>query len=297
MLKIDVQNDKSELIQYNLPEMPIYINKLYLKIEHDFSLECHWHEDIEFVLVTLGELQYNINGKCITLKKGQGVFVNARQMHHGFSVGENECECITVIFHPSLIYPNEQFKLKYINPVINNKNLDFLVLSDETEWGGEVFNKLVEVYDTYSKDENSILELQSRFYGIWSVIYNNMPEEGYVQHGKEYKVIALKEMVAFIHTNFMQKITLSDISVAGKVCRSKCCKLFKEYLHQTPTDYLTAHRLRKAIKSLSEESEPMSEVAANAGFAGASYFSEIFKKNYNCSPSEYRRRLKTQKNK
>jgi AraC-like DNA-binding protein len=286
MLKIDVLNDKSELIQYNLPDMPIYINKLFAEIDHDFSLECHWHEDVEFVLVTHGQLQYNINGKCVTLGEGQGVFVNSRQMHHGFSVGKNVCECITIIFSTSLICPNDNFQFKYINPVTNNKNLEYMLLSDE------LFDKLLSVYDVYSKEADCIFELQSLFYGIWSVIYANMPTADVdVTPNREHNESSLKEMIAFIHMNYAHKLTLADISSAGKVCRSKCCNLFKEYLHQTPTDYLTVHRLRKAVVLLANKSEPMSEVAANAGFTGASYFAEIFRRHYNCTPSEYRNRV------
>ena len=289
-LEIDMLDDKSERIRYNLPDVPVFISKMFMDAEFNTSVECHWHSDVEFVLVTQGELQYNVNGECITLTQGQGVFVNAKQMHYGYTVGRNICEYTTVIFHPSLLCPSEHFEFKFVYPVINNDNFAFSLLSDETPWTKEIFNQLLTVYDIFERNNaDASLKLQSIFYDIWGLIYSNMPPASEAMPlNYEYNVASLKEMIDFIHTNYNEKLTIADISAAGRVCRSKCCGLFKEFLHQTPLDYLTAHRLRKAVNLLADKAIPLSEVYGNVGFNGMSYFAKVFREHYNCSPSEYR---------
>jgi AraC-like DNA-binding protein len=289
-LEIDMLDDKSERIRYNLPDVPIFISKMFMEAEYDTSIECHWHSDIEFVLVTYGELQYNINGEVITLRQGQGVFVNSKQLHYGYTTGGNVCECITVIFHPSLLCPSEHFEFKFVYPVINNNNFVFSLLSEGSPWSKVVFDRLVTAFDVFdSGDTDCVLKLQSIFYDVWGLIYGNMPPAAEsMPLNYEYNMSSLKEMIDFIHTHYTERLTLANISAAGKVCRSKCCGLFKEFLHQTPLDYLTTHRLRKAVNLLSDKTIPLSEVCGSVGFNGMSYFAKVFRVHYKCSPSEYR---------
>jgi AraC-like DNA-binding protein len=288
MLKLNFRKDNSEKVGYNLANLPVYISKVFVESNYDAAIECHWHDDVEFVLVTLGELQYNINGICITLKEGQGVFVNAKQTHYGFTVGKNICECVTVIFHPKLISPNEHIENNCIAPVIGNNNFTHAVLSAETPWTLNVFESLIKAREIFEQSSGGfILELQSLFCDVWSALCTNMPEPG-ISEQTCYDMNSFKDMIAYIHGNCTDKITLSDISAAGGVCKSKCCGLFKQYLHQTPLGYLTVHRLRLAVKMLEDKTISMNEIAAGSGFGGASYFAEIFRKHYRCSPTEFR---------
>jgi len=294
MLKISSRRDNSEQVYYNIEGVPMYIGKLFVETDYDSAVECHWHDEVEFVMVTHGQLQYNINGSCITIEQGQGVFVNSKQMHHGFTVGKNICECIIVIFHPALICPNEQIENACILPVIGNNNFTHAVLSaTKRGWTQRVFESLVKSHEVFEgKSSGFVLELQSLFYEVWANLYANMPEltaaNSTRQPHSDYNVGALKDMIAFIHSNYSDAITLDDICAAGSVCKSKCCSLFKKYLHQTPLNYLTTHRLRLAVKLLETQSVSVNEISDSAGFGGASYFAEIFRKRYHCSPTEYR---------
>lgn len=290
MLEIDLLSDNSERINYNLPGMPVFINKIWLAIDYDLAVECHWHDDVEFFLVTLGELNYNINGECIKLKRGEGLFINSRQLHYGFSYGKNECECICVIMHPMLLCLNEYMERNFIDPVIKNNRFSYAVLSQDITWTAQIFNNIFDIYEAYAqKEKSSTLTIQSLFHSTWALLYENMPIQNYKSENYcDYNLCSMKEMVNFIHKNYNKKISLSEIAASGKVCQSRCSAIFKRYLHESPIAYLTSHRLRKSIELLESTSVPITEIAVSAGFFGVSYFAETFRKHYGCSPSEYR---------
>ena len=82
---------------------PAYTIHKLLSHYPNYSAISHWHDDIEFLMIRSGQIQYNVNGKILTLEQGQGIFVNSRQMHYGFSESHRECEFFCILIHPMLL--------------------------------------------------------------------------------------------------------------------------------------------------------------------------------------------------
>jgi len=53
-------------------------------------------------------------------------------------------------------------------------------------------------------------------------------------------------------------------------------------------DFILHIRLRKATQSLKKTEKSITEIAINCGFADPTYFSTVFKRYYNQTPTEYR---------
>lgn len=79
-----------------------------------------------------------------------------------------------------------------------------------------------------------------------------------------------------------------NILNAGNVCRSKCCKIFKTYLYQTPIDFLNRYRLERGVEHIATSSVSITEIALACGFSSPSYFTEIFRQYKGYTPTEYR---------
>ncbi len=75
MLSVDMKDDRSEIVHYNFEKFPIYMRKALLSSYENFEAPPHWHDDIEFISVFRGEMNYNINGETVTVKQGDGIFV------------------------------------------------------------------------------------------------------------------------------------------------------------------------------------------------------------------------------
>jgi transcriptional regulator GlxA family with amidase domain len=98
-------------------------------------------------------------------------------------------------------------------------------------------------------------------------------------------------MISFIHKNYRETITLDDIAKAGMVCRSKCCRIFKQTLKKSVFDYLLTFRIRQSLSLLRNERMSVTEAALASGFSTSSYYGEIFKRLLGMSPGEYRRKF------
>lgn len=97
----------------------------------------------------------------------------------------------------------------------------------------------------------------------------------------------LHNCLDFIANNFSTSITVSGLSKYIGLDRSYLYSLFMRYLHQSPKDYITLFRMKKAIEFL-QTSLTINEVARSVGYEDALLFSKIFKRYTGVSPRNYR---------
>lgn len=104
-IKIDTMADGSEIVHYDHPGIPLYIRKGILSYYPGRRAQCHWHDDIELIQILDGEMNYYINGEVVPLRKGDGILINTREMHYGYSNHGNDCIFICILFHTTLLSP------------------------------------------------------------------------------------------------------------------------------------------------------------------------------------------------
>ena len=68
-------------------------------------------------------------------------------------------------------------------------------------------------------------------------------------------------------------------------------RLFKKETGETFLDYLTKFRLKKACILLTQNEYRIYEIASEVGINDSGYFSQVFRKYYGMTPSEYRNKL------
>ncbi len=287
MLSLEMNADRSEKVRYDYTDYPMYIRRGSLSAYPGYAAPAHWHDDIEFVAVLSGEMQYNINGEIVTLTENKGIFVNARQMHFGFSAERKECDFICILLHPLMLCVSPAFERQFAVPVLEKRDMPYITLSADTPWQKELLNCLLGMYDA-KDDVTAPLIISSLFLRIWSLIFKNSEIVASAQ-SQSNDLTLLKNMMSYIQQCYHRKITLSGIAAAGAVGQSKCCKLFDQYTGSTPNAYLVQYRLNQSVWYLENTDMTVTEIAHTVGFSSSSYYAETFRKWYDSSPSEYRK--------
>lgn len=286
----DIMKDASEIIHYNISGLPILLESRYLSDYPDMRALCHWHEDIEFTMIITGQMNYYVNGKKMLLNAGDCIMVNSRQMHYGYSHLNKECFFSCLVFCPQLLFENTSLYGKYITPVLENQNLDYLRLVTGSTLNTEISIILNKMDKLCKVKENAYeIELLSMLTLLWCKMlqgFDMIPEKTNTPYSD---FSAQKSMISYIHRYYTEKITLTDIATAGNVCRNKCCSIFKHYLQQTPINFLNAYRLEVSCHLLIHTSAKVSEIALACGFNHLSYYSKLFYKKYKYTPSQYRK--------
>lgn len=79
------------------------------------------------------------------------------------------------------------------------------------------------------------------------------------------------------------------LHAAARCHPSHLCKSFRRHFGETPTEFLTRLRLRRAVRLLRAPEAKVAAVASELGFESLSHFHRLFKRQYGMTPARFRR--------
>lgn len=287
----NLNRDFSERVAYNHPCFPVYVRYGILSKYPDYSAVSHWHEDLEFILIRKGKMTYNVNGELIELSERNGIMVNSRQLHYGFSAEHHECEFLCILFSPELLRGNQWFYQTCIAHITQNYGYPYLYL-DSGSWQQSILDKLEELYRAFGGDAveaSACFQALETFLFIMNLLYENLRAESSALGKENAELAALRRMITYIEEHYAEEVALADIALAGICCKSRCSMLFKKYLRDTPVTYMTKLRLQKSLGALLNSDAGITDIAYENGFCSGSYYCEMFRKYYGISPHKYRK--------
>lgn len=101
----------------------------------------------------------------------------------------------------------------------------------------------------------------------------------------------LSEILAYMNKRITEPITIEEICHEFYISRSSLQALFKTHLNTSPKNYLLNIKLQKSKELIRQNQYTISEIAYRLGFSSIHYFSRLFKKYFNTTPSAYARKI------
>jgi len=91
----------------------------------------------------------------------------------------------------------------------------------------------------------------------------------------------------YIEERYSSDISLESLAQELGISPQYLCKLFKKETKVNFIDYVTQKRLEKAMEMMKEGGKSIKEICFMVGYTDPNYFSRIFRKHTDHSPSEY----------
>lgn len=290
----ELMGDRSEVVRYDRPGLPLYIRTGELSHFLDMRAPCHWHDDIELIRVLSGRMRYHINGREILLDEGDSVAVNSRQMHFGYDFQRAECRYHCILFHPSLFTGGQTLERDFILPILTEQTPEYWLMPAGTELGGLAADCVDRIVRLKARGRGAYeLEAVGLLHILWAGLWRDAEEDfGSGPYHRDPDVETQKEMAAYIGQHYGEKLTLEELAAVGHVSRSKCCQIFRRFMGRTPIEYVNTYRLKLSRDLLAETEKSVTEIALACGFNHLSYFSRIFFRTFGATPSEYRAQIR-----
>ena len=275
---------KNELITNNIPSAHIHLkthrsDQILTKIHS----ELHYHDEIELLAITEGELFCVVSGKPYRCRQGDVLFFSAR-IPHATYVENSTCAYTLVQFRSEHFLGDSNNTGKYFNRFVRNADLPFAILHNR-----ELYQMIEKAREEEEKQNEAFgLYIKGAIFAIIALLCR---EGALSASNSDYSADIKKILPAlsYIDENYAQNITLEDVAKQQNLNPSYFCRVFKRASGSSFVDYLNFVRVCKSEKLLAVSEKSIQEVAGDVGFTSLSYFNRIFKRYKNCTPTEYRR--------
>ena len=287
--KMIIDKTGLELVEHGKTDFPI---ACYNDDLGQFSVDWHWHEELELILVSEGSSIIAIENQRYIVNEGDGFFINSGILHGCWDYDNSSCRFHSIVFHPRLVGGEKDsiFWTQYIIPLLENTALKHLFLNHTISWQQEILECIENAWQACTK-ETTGYEFQTRNQLSWLtfLLFSHMEENkaDLSSHAKRTSN-RMKQMLQYISGHYAENVTIEDLSKCASISESECLRCFKNTIGTTPIQYLKSYRIKKAAEFLTNTDARIIDIGLMCGFQDMSYFAKVFRQTYNCTPSEYR---------
>ena len=264
-------------------ESPLYTQST------NFSDETyHTHDVYEIVYMTEGSLDHRVNDTDMNLSSGDVIFLRPNEIHtfiknkkHGIHrdlvFEKNFFKSFCDYFHKDLfnIYHSGALPLK-LN-ISENKLLHLETLCQEYTRLPPVYKDARMAYAKFILSE------------LLSLIFRkNIDHEA---HKPDYPPL-INQLLERFHMTILYKAGLPVILSDFNYNKSYLCRLFKQHIGMTMTEYLNEQRLNFIATQLRLTNKSVTELCSESGFSSMPYLNKLFKQKYGIPPLKYRKTIK-----
>jgi YesN/AraC family two-component response regulator len=251
---------------------------------------------LEWIAIVKGSFRVQVDTHFEDLYEGDVAFINTRQMHSAFPIGEDS-QLYAVVFNEALLRNSslDNTETKYIIPLLNHEiQLPCFYRAEQTVTAR--IYAIIERMTNYHREKNFAYELlvkASLFESLgYALQYTPIPQLNSKNYRREG---IIQPLLLHLSQHFNEPMS---VELAAQICcisPNYFCHLFKKATGKTLVEYINMLRVHEAEQLLRTRRYQIQEVAQMIGYSNMTYFGKIFKKLKNQTPRKYMNSLEGSK--
>lgn len=121
---------------------------------------------------------------------------------------------------------------------------------------------------------------------VASVLVSHILTENMLKEEADERIM---RVIAFIDQNLDKELTIQTITKGTNISKSVLYKCFSSRFNCTVSEYINIKRVEKSAELLAKTNLSIESISQKSGFLSAAYYSKIFKRLKNTTPTKYRR--------
>ena len=284
---------KSNFIKHKLNNL-ISINRIvsihYNEFDKDFTFPGESHDFWEMVYVDKGCVQITAGKETFPLREGQIAFHKPLEFHTVNADGVSAanvfitafvCSSAAMSFFRKKIATVPASLRKYISGMIAESANAFMPMPI-----GEITLKPRESMPIGSQQ---LIRIHLEEFLIMLMREeSNQKNSGVFPDKESMENHLVAEMIEIIENNLCSVITCADICEKMSYSRTYLSKIFKTATGYTISEYITTLKIKEAKKLIRQKRYTFTEISDLLSFDNPHYFSRVFKKVTNFTPTQYK---------
>jgi AraC-like DNA-binding protein len=274
--------------QFTDLEIPLAIRRTEQR-----DLDHHMHTFVELVMVVAGSGTHVFNTEHYPITVGD-VFVIPPYTPHGYADTEDLViynilfkEKMLARYHDELTLIPGFHGLIYLEPyyrTVRGFSGRLTLSPEQIVRATSLVTRLKDEWDhTY---EGRSIMVENLFIELLLFYCRQFSEDS----GPMTRVMPVARTIGYLNQHYEESLYLDDLVQIARVSKRSLIRHFKNTTGTSPMRYLQKIRIAKASDMLKTKDRAITQVAMDAGFNDAAYFSLVFKRHTGMTPSEYQQR-------
>lgn len=273
---------------------PLFPYNTYLcSIPLDFTqVPLHWHDEMELIYIKKGRGTITVDFTQYTVSAGTIALIIPGQLHSIEQFEHESMEYENIIFHPGILVTKktDTSNTDILAPLLSGKLSVPLLYTPDFPHYKEIA-ACIDANDEISRTNPPGYQLfiKSQLFMLFFILANKCLLKEHAK--KDYKSLEkMKLILKYVENHYMDKITIEDIADEVGLSQSHFMKYFKNTMGTSFIEYLNEYRLTMASRLLVSSDSSILDIAAEVGYENLSYFNRTFKKRFEMTPREYRKK-------
>ena len=264
-------------------------NRISVEIKNDNYIAGHFHQELELIFVMQGTVTVTADSGVSYLQKEDIRVINPNCWHEIKTSANSLFAQITFSYVLIADISAKMYLAEDVSEKFSEQKYDELRCRIK-----DFLNYYLQIYD---KEKN--FEYIALGYQILHCLAENFLETpddklSKKQNSTDNRIYHINN---YIRTNYDQPISLKDLAEHLYLSTSYLARFFRKTYGMTFLEYLTNVRMQHAVEDLLYTDIPVTKIVYTNGFSNSKAFNKTFKAFYGCTPSEYRKNFKTDKEK
>lgn len=253
-----------------------------------FDFPIHFHPEYELNFIRNGKGVRRVVGDSMEDIEAIELVLVGPNLHHGWVTHKCESKAIheiTIQFDENLFSDNLLTRriMKPIKDMLD-RSIHGILFSEKTAL--DVSDRIAQVSRLDGMDY--FLELISILHDLANSRSQRLLSSYTVHRDSFENSDKIKTVYEFVQDNFHKKIMLSEVSELVNMSNVSFNRFMKKRTGKTFVDYVNDVRISYAAMLLIEKDDSISEIAFKCGFNNIANFNRVFKKQKNCTPSQFK---------
>ena len=135
------------------------------------------------------------------------------------------------------------------------------------------------------------IELSNDFNELYNLIFNMIVDycDAINNHKLKYYSPLVKQAINYINLNLSSDLSVKDLADLFYVSPTYLARLFKKEVNSSIVEYINTQKIKRSTFLLKDSNLPIHQISQIVGISDFNYFSRLFKKHMNKTPSQYRK--------
>lgn len=135
------------------------------------------------------------------------------------------------------------------------------------------------------------IELSNDFNELYNLIFNMIDDYCNLINNHKLKKFSplVKKAINHLNLNLNSDLSVKDLADLFFVSPTYLARLFKKEVNSSIVEYINTQRIKRSTFLLKDSNLPINQISQIVGISDFNYFSRLFKKYMNKTPSQYRK--------